>query len=554
MDIIQLSVVGSSIGTISIILIYMYLYVVYHERYMGIWAASWLILLSRYLIFDTGLLPWRQSDLGLAIYQLMIFISVLMFVWGTHIFINKPFSKWWIYGTIGVIAISTVLNTFLMSLTFKLLLPIYICCFVGIWLGFIFLHQTNLQGLGRHITGYSYISWSLLNLTAPFTIGGFSFLPLAYSLGGILRLTIAVGTLLLYFEKTRIDLLNKEMQYRLLAENAIDIIYHYQLLPKQQLEYISPSVSLVTGYTPEEFYSNKSLISSIIHPDDRSLTDSFTAKLPDSTTLPLTFRLLCKDSSVLWVEQKCVPIYDAKGNFVALEGIVRDITTRKKLEQMSSLFDRMNMVGSMAAAVAHEIRNPLTTVRGYLQILARKEKYRPEKEKFDLMTEEIDRANSIIREYLSLSREKIIDLKTSSLNHIINALYPLIQADATSFKVNVLLELNEIPDLLLDENEIRQLLLNLVRNGIEAMPSGGDLVLRTFREDNYIVLSIRDHGSGIPSHVLDNLGTPFLTTKDTGTGLGLPICYQIAHRHHASIRVSTNDQGTTMSVYFPYTL
>jgi PAS domain S-box-containing protein len=481
---------------------------------------------------------------------MLIIISVLMFVWGTHIFINKPLNKWWLYGAIGVAIVSTALNILFSSLAHKLLLPIYICCFIGIWVGSIFIHYLKLQGIGRFITGYAYILWSLFNLITPFTINGSWFLPWAYSIGGILRLVIALGTLMVYFEKTRADLIHKETQYRLLAENAIDIIYSYQLLPERKIEYISPSVLTITGYAPEEYYTNNHLILNLIHLDDQSTFNDFITNLPYSIELPLTLRLVRKDKTILWVEQKCVPIYDEKGRLSALQGILRDISLRKKLEEMTSLFDRMNMVGSMAATVAHEIRNPMTTVRGYLQMMNRKDEYQNDKEKIELMIEEIDRANAIIREYLSLSREKLVILKQCSLNIIVEALFPLIQADATASTVSVNLDIAPVPELLLDENEIRQLLLNLVRNSIEAMPAGGNLNICTFLEDDKVVLSISDQGPGIPSHVLDKLGTPFITTKDTGTGLGLPICYQIAHRHNATIKINTSHEGTTFFVHF----
>jgi two-component system sporulation sensor kinase C len=353
-----------------------------------------------------------------------------------------------------------------------------------------------------------------------------------------------------YFETTRTDLITKETQYRLLAENAIDVIYSYQLLPEKNFNYISPSVLSVTGYSSNEYYTNNHLFSNSIYPEDNSILNEFINNLPYSIELPLTLRLIRKDKTILWIEQKCVPIYDKDGRLSALQGIIRDITLRKKLEQMSSLFDRMNMVGSMAATVAHEIRNPMTTVRGYLQVMGRKHEYQKDKEKFKLMIEEIDRANAIIREYLSLSREKLVILKQCSLNTIIEALFPLIQADATASKVSVNLDLTSVPELLLDENELRQLLLNLVRNSIEAMPQGGNLNICTLLEDDKVVLSVSDQGSGIPPHILNNLGTPFITTKDTGTGLGIPICYQIAHRHNATIKIDTSNKGTTFSVYF----
>lgn len=549
MDNVHLSTIGSLIGTSSIVLIYIYLYVLYHERSIGVWGLSWLILLSRYLIFDSGILIWKQSLLGLIVYQVLTMLSILLFISGTYIFANKPVNNWWIYSIISLTIITLILDVLFNSLMYQLLLPILFGSFVCIWIGLTFINHLKLKGVGHLMTGYAYILWGILNISMPFTVDS-SWASCGYTIGGILRLTIAIGTLMVYFEKTRTDLIGKETQYRLLAENAIDIIYHLSLSPEAKIKYISPSVLTVTGYAPEEYYADNQLIFNIIHPEDRSQLDSFAGTLSSQSELPLTLRLLRKDQSIVWVEQKCVPIYNESGALTAIEGIIRDITMRKKLEQMSSLFDRMNMVGSMAATVAHEIRNPMTTVRGYLQILARKEKYRTDKEKFTLMIEEIDRANAIIREYLSLSREKLVNLKKCSLCAIIQSLFPLIQANAISAKVDAKLELVDIPEILLDENEIRQLLLNLVRNGIEAMPSGGNLFVRTFLEGDKAVLAVSDQGSGIPDHILDTLGTPFITTKDTGTGLGLPICYQIVRRHNACVKIDTGREGTTFFIYF----
>ncbi len=166
------------------------------------------------------------------------------------------------------------------------------------------------------------------------------------------------------------------------------------------------------------------------------------------------------------------------------------------------------------------------------------------------MLEEIDTANTIIREYLALSGEKLVHLKLCSLNAVIESVFPLLEVNATTSKVSIDLDLTDIPNLLLDKNEIRQLLLNLMLNSIEAMPLGGKLVIKTFQENNTVSVSIIDQGPGIPPYIFNKLGTPFITTKDTGTGLGLPICYQIAHRHNASIDIKTNEQGTCFSIYF----
>lgn len=545
MDYTYLSILTSSVGTASIVLIYIYLYALYRHRYMGLWSLGWLMLLSRYIIFDLGLLPWKDSLLGLFAYQIMIISSVFLFVSATHIYINKRLSKWWSYGTALVAFLSLIIDPLSPSLFYKLLLPIYFGCFVCIWIGTTFIRHSQLKGIGRLITGYSYILWSLLNLISPMILGGSWLLPWGHTIGGLLRLFIVIGILIMYFENTRSDLADKESQYRFLAEHAVDVIYSYKIFPKTRIDYISPSVLQLTGYSPEEYYIDNKLVFTLIHPADLTLFENFIQTIPRSTKSPLTLRLLRKDKTTLWVEQKCTPIYDDTGNLTAIHGIIRDITTRKSLEKI-----QINVVGSMAATVAHEIRNPLTTIRGYLQIMDKRETCPTNHDIFRLMIEEIDKANDSIHKYLSLSIEKRANLSITSLNIIIEKLYPLIQADANLSKISVTLNLTNIPELLLDETEIRQLLLNLARNGIEAMPSGGMLAIHTFEENNQVILSVTDQGTGIPSEILNCLGTPFITTKDGGIGLGLPICYQIARRHNAKIKISTHHKGSTVSVHF----
>lgn len=230
--------------------------------------------------------------------------------------------------------------------------------------------------------------------------------------------------------------------------------------------------------------------------------------------------------------------------------ITKNIINTRKLEEEILRLDRLNMVGQMAANVAHEIRNPLTAVRGYLQRLQMKNDYYIGKERCHLMLEELDRTNLVISEYLLLAKEKVSHRESRSLNSVIKALHPLLQTNATAGNSSITLLLEDIPELYLDENEIRQLLFNLVNNGLDAMPAGGEIVIRTFLKQNKVVLAISDQGSGILPKIMENLGTPFLTTKDTGTGLGLPICYRIASRHNATIEVETSPEGTTFMVKF----
>lgn len=231
--------------------------------------------------------------------------------------------------------------------------------------------------------------------------------------------------------------------------------------------------------------------------------------------------------------------------------VLTDITDLRQMEVEMTRLDRLNLVGEMAASIGHEIRNPMTIVRGYLQLLRENNEYVQEMEYFDLMIEELDRANSIITEFLSLAKNKMVDRTKRNLNSIISKSLPLMQVKAMSKDHYINLELGELPDLLLDQKEIRQLILNLVNNALEAMLSTGEVAIRTFIEKGKVVLAVQDQGQGIDRDLLDKLGTPFFTTKDQGTGLGLAVCYRIANRHNAKIDIETSSAGTTFYVRFP---
>jgi len=227
--------------------------------------------------------------------------------------------------------------------------------------------------------------------------------------------------------------------------------------------------------------------------------------------------------------------------------VLTDITERVLLEKEMARLDHLNLIGEMAAGIAHEIRNPMTTVYGFLQVARGRE---VSKEVIDLMLDELNRANSIITEFLNLAKNKVSDKQMKNLNTIIKALFPLIQAEAMRASKQVDLDLSECPDISIDEKEIRQFILNIALNGLDAMSSGGKLTIKTYAEEEAVILEIKDQGAGISPDILEKIGTPFFTTKEKGTGLGLAICYSVAERHQAEIDIETGDKGTTFSIRF----
>ncbi len=331
------------------------------------------------------------------------------------------------------------------------------------------------------------------------------------------------------------------------AFNASPVTMSITTLHEGRIMAVNNSFCRILGYEKEEILGRTSLeIGFWIRLEDRN--EIVKAILDHGSVHPkeINFR---KRSGV-----QRLGVYSAER--LSIEGttciltLLEDITERHQMEIDMLRMDRLNIVGEMAASIGHEIRNPMTSIRGFLQMFA--DKYRDDEEFLNIMIGELDRANLIITEFLSLAKNKIVELVPSRLNHILENICPLLKAGAAMQEKHILLDLaDDLPLLLLDDKEIRQMLLNLVNNGLEAMPAGGVLTISTSHYDNLVALSIQDQGGGIDSDCFSKLGTPFYTTKENGTGLGLPICYTIAARHKAKIEVETSPNGTNFKVFFP---
>jgi len=228
-----------------------------------------------------------------------------------------------------------------------------------------------------------------------------------------------------------------------------------------------------------------------------------------------------------------------------------DITELTEYQKEIAHLDQINIMGQMAGSIAHEIRNPLTSIRGFLQMFSLQYKYSEDREDMELMIEEIDRINDIISTFLSLSRRKYINPTPMNLAECIKNILQLIIADGVKNDVFVDTQFNDKSLIMIDKGEIRQLLLNLARNAIESMPGGGTLTIKTWEANNKVILQVQDEGNGIPHEILENIGTPFRTTKKDGAGLGMAVCFRIVERHNAEMTFDTSPAGTSFNISFP---
>ena len=230
--------------------------------------------------------------------------------------------------------------------------------------------------------------------------------------------------------------------------------------------------------------------------------------------------------------------------------ILLNLNDSQPLQEVFERLEELNLVGKIAGSVAHEVRNPLTVVRGHLQLLSWDDNLKKYNEKLDTMILEIDRAVEILTELLYMSRPTESRLERHNINDVLNKLFQLLNAEALVNLHEVIYELKPVPDVMLDKKRFRQVVLNLVNNGFQAMENHSSLIIRTYSDAGKVYFSVKDHGNGIPPEVLNRIGTPFFTTKSNGTGLGLASCYNIVTQHGASMEIDTGPEGTTFTIIF----
>ncbi|RJE88845.1 PAS domain-containing protein [Paenibacillus sp. 1011MAR3C5] len=234
--------------------------------------------------------------------------------------------------------------------------------------------------------------------------------------------------------------------------------------------------------------------------------------------------------------------------------IAQDVTELSQLRDELGRMERLSLVGQMAASITHEIRNPMAVIRGFVQLIQERSP-QSQHEYFRIIMEELDRANLIISDFLSLAQNRELKMELASINTTINDLVPLLHADSNLRGQSLEVALcKDVPLMRLNDREIKQMLLNIARNGMEAMEEKGILRIKTDYRDGEISVYISDEGAGIPQDKLKHMFEPFFTTKTRGTGLGLPLCLSIAERHGGRIDVQTAEgQGTTFIVTFNIT-
>jgi two-component system sensor histidine kinase HydH len=269
-----------------------------------------------------------------------------------------------------------------------------------------------------------------------------------------------------------------------------------------------------------------------------------------------------KEMECEFTEDKIVPvsvsaskIINEEGQFVGQVLIIRDLGEVRRLQGEIRRKEKLAAIGGLAAGVAHEIRNPLSSIKGIASYFKNKfDENSDDEEMAGVMIEEVERLNRVISELLEFARPTDLKRKTTDLTSLIKHSVRLIEKEASDKNIEIKLDLSQQPlSAEIDSDRFSQCLLNLYLNSIQAMEKDGKLSIRdSLTDDNLIVIEIRDTGPGIRAENLNKIFDPYYTTKTKGTGLGLAIVHKIIDAHNGDIRVrSVPGQGTAFIISLP---
>lgn len=343
------------------------------------------------------------------------------------------------------------------------------------------------------------------------------------------------------YKMTEKELKENGERYQLLVENFQDTVGIVTI--DGILIHMNNTGRKLFGITDKEEMIGKCLFDYIY---EQEMAKKHILSSVSETSMECT--ILRSDRQQRYVEVQFIPtVYKDRKTY---QVIIRDITERKKTEYMMQRAEQLHVVGQLAAGVAHEIRNPLTSIKGFTQLFIQEE---PNKY-FDLVMQEIERVEEIISDLLLLAKPQISTFEKVDMRKILKDAIKLFHSESLlhNIEINQDIHLND-PIIKGEANKLKQVYINLIKNAIEAMPDGGKIFIRANQlNENMLITQVVDEGIGIPSDQIKKLEEPFYSTKEKGTGLGLMISNQIIKNHKGTFKIESKEyEGTTITIQLP---
>ncbi|MGG0936571.1 PAS domain S-box protein [Brevibacillus centrosporus] len=336
------------------------------------------------------------------------------------------------------------------------------------------------------------------------------------------------------------------------VRNNADAIWVIDL--EERVLEINPAFETMFGWTKEEILGVHLYDLPFIPPEilaDKRQAVEMDQQKPILGLETVRYR---KDGAVLDVAFSKFPVYDAEGKMDGWSVILRDITEWKKSQLMLQNSEKLTVAGQLAAGIAHEIRNPITVIKGFIYLM--KSGFGDKEEYFNIMSSECERIEQILTELLVLAKPHPSKVEPRDIRLIMMQTITLLHTQAIMNNVEIVTEFQQgVPVVYCDENQMKQVFINFMKNAIEAMQKGGKLIIQIKQtEDEKIMVRFIDEGTGIPKEVLNKMGQPLHTTKEKGTGLGFMVSKKIIENHSGEVHIKSEwNKGTTLEIRLPVT-
>jgi PAS domain S-box-containing protein len=360
-----------------------------------------------------------------------------------------------------------------------------------------------------------------------------------------------------------------EAKYRMLVEQVAAISYIAELGMHGEWLYVSPQVETMFGFSPEEWLTDSRAWTRHVHPEDQKVVEAAEELSQRGDRFQAEYRVIRKDGRVIWVSDTAV-VVAGSGAHPLMEGIIVDITERKQLEAQLQRAGRMEAIGRLAGGIAHDFNNLLTIIKGYTELALKRPRISPELQAdVERIEDAAERASTLVRQLLAFSRRQVLQPKLVDLNGIVLGLDKLLRRLMDEGIQMSAVPGKNIGTIKADPGQMEQVIMNLVVNARDAMPSGGRLTVETanveldaayasdhapVKPGRYVMLAVSDTGTGMSPETVAHIFEPFYTTKESGrgTGLGLSTVYGIVKQSGGYIWVySEPGRGSSFKVYLP---
>ncbi|WP_066309645.1 EAL domain-containing protein [Bacillus sp. FJAT-29814] len=339
-----------------------------------------------------------------------------------------------------------------------------------------------------------------------------------------------------------------ESNYQLIADNIQDVIV--KMDNNGLILYASPSHEKVFEIPPNEYEGHHAF--DFLHPEDiPSVQNQFTIMSKFRKPCQVQFRHLHSQGKWLPIEAKVTPVYGENDEVECFIAVGRDISDRKNVEEFIQRSEKLSVIGQLASSVAHEIRNPLTTIKGFVQLIQQEKE--PDFYTTTILSE-VKKLEEIVDEFISFANPQAHQIIETDINILLKQVLSIFKSQTIINNIEITQQFEmELPSVRCDRSQIKQVFVQILQNAVEAVPNGGIIKIQTLYEDsNKVKIRFMDQGKGIPNKRMRKIGEPFYNTKEKGIGFGLMISHKIVQDHGGWIDInSTIDQGTTVDVVFP---